>query len=51
MFATRFGEITTFSPNRDDSLLSGWIAQVFVITEFSATERILDVFVREAKAL
>jgi len=38
-------------PNRDNSPLNGWIAQVFVITVFSVTERILVVFVREAKAL
>jgi len=37
--------------DRYNSPLSGWIAQVFVITLFSATERILPVFVREAKAL
>jgi len=36
---------------RDNSPLSEWIAQIFVITVFSATERILGVFVREAKAL
>jgi len=38
-------------PNRDNSPLSGWIATGFVITAVSVTERILVVFVREAKAL
>jgi len=37
--------------NRDNSPLSGWIAQGFVITVFLVIERILTVFVREAKAL
>jgi len=37
--------------NRDNSPLSERIATVFVITAFSVTERILSVFVREAKAL
>jgi hypothetical protein len=37
--------------SRDNSPLSEWIAQGFAITVFSATERILDVFAREAKAL
>jgi hypothetical protein len=36
---------------RDNSPLSEWIATVFVITVLSVTERILPVFVREAKAL
>jgi len=39
------------SPNRDNSPLSKRIAKVVVITAFSVTERILVVFVREAKAL
>jgi len=39
------------SRNRDNSPLSEWIAYGFVITAFSVTERILVVFVREAKAL
>jgi hypothetical protein len=39
------------APNRDNSPLSEWIAQLFVITVISAPERILVVFVREAKAL
>jgi len=37
--------------NRDNSPLIERIATVAVITAFSATERILVVFVREAKAL
>jgi len=36
---------------RDNSPLSERIAKVVVITAFSVTERILAVFVREAKAL
>jgi len=42
---------TTPKTNRDNSPLSERIATVFVITAFSVTERILVVFVREAKAL
>ena len=37
--------------NRGNSPLSERIATVFVITVFSVTDRILSVFVREAKAL
>jgi hypothetical protein len=44
-------KLTFFATNGDNSPLSEWIAQEFVITVISATERILPVFVREAKAL
>jgi len=37
--------------NRDNSPLSEWIAYVFDITVLLVTERILVVFVKEAKAL
>jgi hypothetical protein len=40
-----------WTADRDNSQPSEWIAQLFVITVFSAIERILPVFVREAKAL
>jgi hypothetical protein len=43
--------LRTGIPSRDNSPLSEWIATVFVIAVISATERILPVFVREAKAL
>jgi len=40
-----------FTFSRNNSPLSERIATVVVITAFSVTERILVVFVREAKAL
>ena len=38
-------------PNRDNSPLSEWIAYEFDITVLLVTERILVVFVKEAKVL
>jgi len=43
--------ITPSLPNRDNSLLSERIAYVFAITALLVTERILVVFVKEAKVL
>jgi len=43
--------LTNLPTNRDNSPLSEWIAKIFVITVVSATERLLSVFVRKAKAL
>ena len=44
-------ELSLVYATRDNSPLSEWITQIVDITVFSASERILPVFAREAKAL